>query len=121
MHEAFSHRLPVSPRDRGRGYTALLVAAVGLMLAGAASLFALLLGLARSPTDIERPYLIPWVMATGIAIFIPCLLLKFRNELTFSNPIIFSIFTYFFPMFFIGGWSLTFGLSNYYFISYIAD
>jgi hypothetical protein len=121
MHEALSHRLPFSPEGRGRGYAVLLLAAVIMMLAGLGSLFLLLFGLESAPVNVERPYLIPWVLATGVTILIPCLLLKFRNEFNFTNPLVFAALTYFFPMFFLGGWSLTMGLSNYYFLNYVVD
>ncbi|MFL6468874.1 MAG: hypothetical protein ACJ72Z_13020, partial [Pyrinomonadaceae bacterium] len=121
MHEALSHRLPVSPESRGRGYTVLLVVALVLMFSGLASLFMLIFGVEGMPISIERPYLIPWVLATGVVIVIPCLLLKFRSEFNFTNPLAFAALTYFFPMFFLGGWSLTIGLSNYYFLNYVAD
>ena len=84
------------------------------------SLFLLLFG-GSSLVDVERAYLIPWVLATGVVVAIPCVYLYFRGEFKFTNPLAFAALTYFFPMFFLGGWSLTFGLSNYYFLNYVAD
>jgi hypothetical protein len=91
------------------------------MTVAAGSFLALLFGIDAAPFKIERPYLIPWVLATGVVIVVPCLLLKSKNEFNFTNPVLFAALTYFFPMFFLGGWSLTFGLSNYYFLNYVAD
>ena len=117
MFDAFSHQIPVSAKGPSRN-TAILLIAFGLMTVGALSLFALFLGTDNFPVNIERPYLIPWVMATGIVVIVPCLILKSKNELNFTNPLVYAALTYFFPMFFLGGWSLTFGLSNYYFLNY---
>ncbi len=120
MFDAFSHQIPVSAKGPSRN-TAILLIAFGLMTVGALSLFALFLGTDNFPVNIERPYLIPWVIATGIVVIVPCLILKSKNELNFTNPLVYAALTYFFPMFFLGGWSLTFGLSNYYFLNYVVD
>ena len=120
MQVALRHRLPVSTAGPNRN-TVILLTAASLMAIGAASLFALLFGADSLPFEIERPYLIPWVIATGVVVAIPCLILKSKNELNFTNPLLYAALTYFFPMFFLGGWSLTFGWSNYYFLNYITD
>ncbi len=71
--------------------------------------------------EIERPYLIPWVLATGLVIAAPSAYLIYRKEFNLVHPLVFATITYFFPIFFLGGWSLTFGLSNYYFLNYVSD
>jgi hypothetical protein len=121
MHEALEQRLPVSPVGRPRSFIFLLLVALALMLIGVISLFFLVFGSEYSPIGVERPYLIPWVLATGVVIAIPCVALKRSGEFKFTNPLAFAALTYFFPMFFLGGWSLTLGLSNYYFLNYVAD
>ncbi len=70
---------------------------------------------------IERPYLIPWVLATGLVIAAPSAYLIYRKEFSLVHPLVFATITYFFPIFFLGGWSLTFGLSNYYYLNYVTD
>jgi hypothetical protein len=120
MHEVAGHRLPVTSKGPSRE-TVILLTAFGLMAVGALALLVIFVGKDNSPIAIERPYLIPWVIATGVVVVIPCLILKSKNELNFTNPLVYAAMTYFFPMFFLGGWSLTFGLSNYYFINYVVD
>ncbi len=71
--------------------------------------------------EIERPYLIPWVLATGLVIIAPSAYLLYRKEFSLAHPIVFSTITYFFPIFFLGGLSLAFGLSNHYFLNYVTD
>ncbi len=71
--------------------------------------------------QIERPYLIPWVLATGLIIVAPSAYLIYRKEFSLAHPLVFATLTYFFPIFFLGGWSLVFGLSNYYYLNYVTD
>ncbi|MDQ3180676.1 MAG: oligosaccharide repeat unit polymerase [Acidobacteriota bacterium] len=71
--------------------------------------------------ELERPYLIPWVLATGLVIAAPSMYLLYRKEFDLAHPLIFATITYFFPIFFLGGWSLVFGLSNYYYLNYVND
>lgn len=71
--------------------------------------------------EIERPYLIPWVLATGLVIVAPSAYLLYRREFNLAHPLVFATLTYFFPIFFLGGWSLIFGLSNYYYLNYVTD
>ena len=71
--------------------------------------------------SMERPYLVPWVIATGIAIAAPMLYLMYRKEFSLIHPLVFAAATYFFPIFFLGGWSLVFGLSNHFYLNYVID
>ncbi len=71
--------------------------------------------------EIERPYLIPWVLATGLVIAAPSIYLIYRKEFSLFHPLVFATITYFFPIFFLGGWVLTLGLSNYHYLNYIAS
>lgn len=104
--------------DDGKGKLGLKVA-LGLMTVAVIGLFFLLFGIEALPFRVERPYLIPWVIATGIVIVAPILYLKKKGEFSFVNPVVFLAGTYFFPIFFLGGWSLVFGLSNYYYLAFV--
>jgi hypothetical protein len=121
MSQDFSPQIPVFSKGPARGKATFALVALALMGIGLFSVLAIVLGLDISKLDIERPYLIPWVLATGVAIAVPCYFLKKRGDFNFTNPLVFAALTYFFPMFFLGGLSLTFGLSNYYFINYVTD
>jgi len=99
----------------------MLLPAVFIMAVAVLSLVLITFGLADGVLKIERPYLIPWVIATGIAFTIPVVILSRRGELKFTNPIVYPLITYFVPVFFLGGWSLAFGLSNYFYLNYVSD
>lgn len=111
-------RNPYAPE---RGQLALLKAAAMAVAIAAAGLVFSLFGFDFLPFRIERPYLIPWVIATGIVITAPIIYLKRIGELTLVHPLVFAAATYFFPIFFLGGWSLVFGLSNYYYLAFVND
>lgn len=109
-------------RQPSTNTSSLLVLAMIMM--GAAALCILFL-VAISAFDwgyrIERAYLIPWVLLTGVAFSVPLIVLYRRNEFHFANPVVLPTFLYFIPAFFLGGWSLTFGLSDYFYLNYVSD
>lgn len=112
----------IMPVRRGfRGETVMLLCAFGLMAVAVAIFFLVTYGFGDSEMPIERPYLIPWVLGTGVVIGAPLLYLKYKGDFSFANPIVLAAFFYFIPVFFLGGWSLTFGLSYYYYLAYITD
>lgn len=97
----------------------LLITSAVLMFASLAGLFVLLFGFDSIAVRVERPYLIPWVLATGLVLGAPLIYFKKKGEFTLVNPIIFPVLIYFIPIFFLGGWSLVFGLSHFYYLSYV--
>lgn len=99
----------------------MLLPALSIMAAVVLFLFLLLVDFDGFFFNIERPYLIPWVLATGVAIVVPVAYLKYRNEFSLVNPLVYAGLTYFFPIFFLGGWSLTFGFSYHYYLNYVSD
>lgn len=103
----------------GRSTNWLLITAGAMMALALAGMMVLVFGFDSVAPEVERPYMVPWVIATGIVVTAPLLYLKRRGEFTIAHPIVFPVLVYFFPMFFIGGWSLVFGLSNYYYLSFI--
>ena len=104
-----------------RASNALLFPAVLLMVVAVVGCSVLLFGLEDLIAKFERPYLIPWVLATGLVIVAPLIYFKRRGTFTFANPIIYPSLVYFLPVFFIGGWSLVFGWSHYPYLNYVAD
>jgi hypothetical protein len=121
MQEIFHPQIPVSSPKRRMGVPMLLLIALGLMGIGLLSLIFTVFGAENLLASMERPYLVPWVLATGVVILVPCLILKKQGEFKITNPLVGAALMYFFPMFFLGGWSLTFGLSYYYFLNYVPD
>jgi hypothetical protein len=94
---------------------------MGLMVVAVIGLFFALFGFEALPFQIERAYLTPWVIGTGIVIVVPLYYLKRKGEFHVAHPLVYAAGTYFFPMFFLGGWSLVFGLSSYYYLAYVND
>src|SRR5215207_1560526 len=109
--------LPHPDRDE----TFLLKAALGFMAISVAGLLYAMLSVDSLPFHVERPYLVPWVLATGAVIVAPLLYLKRTGQFTFVHPLVYAAASYFFPIFFLGGWSLVFGLSNHYYLSFVND
>jgi hypothetical protein len=107
--------------SKGKGGANFLLPAIALMAGAMIVLFLMTVGFDSSTFSMERPYLIPWVMGTGIVIAAPMFYLRSKKELTFTNPIVFAALSYFFPVFFLGGWSLAFGLSHYFYLSYVSE
>ena len=103
----------------GRDNRFVLVVSALLMVAAFVGLLVFVFGTEIVPFRVERPYLIPWVIATGAVIVFPIFYLKRRGEFTVVHPLVYAAGAYFFPIFFLGGWSLVFGLSNYYYLAYV--
>ncbi len=85
-----------------------------------AGLFLLLL---NSDIADSFPYLflLPWILALALVLLIPAAFLWFRGKFGFENPLMLATFSYFIPAFVIGGISLSVGLSQPYYLSYIHD
>lgn len=98
-----------------------LLIGIGLMVFAVilGSLF--FLGFESTLGAMERPYLVPWVIATGLTLVAPLVFLYRRGEFTLIHPLVLLTVTYLFPIFFVGGWSLVFGWSNFYYLSYVDD
>ena len=94
---------------------------LGLMAVSLAALLIFVFEFEAVTAYIERPYLIPWVLATGAVVTAPVIYISRRGQLSFLNPIVFHTLVYFFPVFFVGGWSLVFGWSNYHYLNYVSD
>lgn len=66
-------------------------------------------------------FLLPWILALLVVLLTPAAILWFRGKLEFENPIILASFTYFIPAFVIGGITLSVGLSQPYYLTFIQD
>lgn len=66
-------------------------------------------------------FMLPWIGALVVALSIPVIITTFKRDEEFDNPLIIATGTYFFPAFVVGGLSLSLGLSDPYYISYIQD
>lgn len=70
---------------------------------------------------LARPYLVPWVILTGIALIIPPVVLWYKNKFQIYHPLVFPVLFYFLPSFFFGGIILILGLNEPYFMSFVQD
>jgi len=97
--------------------------APGLIIMASVLLIALLVILFNSDLPLAFPYLylLPWILALMAVLTTPTLVLYYQNKLTLYNPLVFATWSYFFPAFVIGGFMLTAGWSQPYFLSFIED
>ncbi|MBC7898448.1 MAG: hypothetical protein H7070_00165 [Saprospiraceae bacterium] len=121
MRDFTSHQMPGFTVTSDRNPLFMLLPALFLMLGVIFFLFLFVMDLGESAFELERPYLIPWVIATGLVVVAPSVYLKYRNEFSVTHPLVFAALTYFFPIFFLGGLSLAFGLSSHYYLNYVTD
>lgn len=66
-------------------------------------------------------FLVPWVTALAVVLIVPSAVLWYQGKFSFGNPIVFATFSYFYPAFVLGGFSLAAGLSQPYFLANIQD
>jgi len=66
-------------------------------------------------------FLFPWILALAVVIIAPVVILLYRGQFSFDDPLAFATFSYFIPAFVVGGLMLTVGWSQPYFLSFIQD
>ena len=66
-------------------------------------------------------FLFPWITGLLVIIAIPTLYLFYRGRLTLVDPLVFASWSYFFPAFVVGGFMLTTGWSEPYYLTFIQD
>lgn len=71
--------------------------------------------------SLQKYYLLPWTFLTGAVILIPSAYLFFKKKFDPFHPLVFPVWSYFFPAFFIGGLILSFDLSQPYYLVFIQD
>jgi oligosaccharide repeat unit polymerase len=90
----------------------------GLVVVAIFALFVFEEGLAES---LAKYYLLPWTFMTGAVILTPSLYLFFKKKFDPFHPLVFPVWSYFFPAFFVGGLILTFNLSQPYYLAFVQD
>lgn len=78
------------------------------------------LGSARQTSD-NRLYLVPWAIGLGVVTLAPAIYLFFRSKFDLFHPLVFPVWSYFFPGFAIGGLILAAGMSQTHYLSYVQD
>lgn len=97
----------------------VLIAAASMMGLVAAGLVALFIFTSEQGNPFRDMYLMPWVVATGIAVSAPSAYLYYKGRFEFFHPLVFAAWIYFFPAFVIGGLILASGLSEPYFLAFV--
>lgn len=69
----------------------------------------------------NRLFLFPWVLATGIVLLAPSCYLYYKGQFDLFHPLVFGVWSYLFPGFFIGGLILASGIVNPHFLLLIQD
>lgn len=115
MTTAFGSQPIRSVRDR--------TFAPGLIVMAVVLVVTLIVFVLNSDLTLSFPYLylLPWIIGLTIVFSIPMLVLYRQGKLTLFNPLVFAAWSYFFPAFIIGGFMLTAGWSQPYFLSFIQD
>ena len=71
--------------------------------------------------SLNKFYLLPWCLATAVVLLAPAAVLAYRGNFDPFHPMVFPVWSYFFPGFVIGGLVLASGLSQPYFLTMIPD
>ncbi|HLA95692.1 MAG TPA: hypothetical protein VK612_08225, partial [Pyrinomonadaceae bacterium] len=87
----------------------------------AATAFTLILAESAFNDPLNKYYLLPWCLATGIVVVGPSVYLIYKGEFNLLHPLVFAAWTFFFPGFFVGGLCLASGLTQPYFLAFIQD
>ncbi|MEO7673176.1 MAG: hypothetical protein ABIU09_03750 [Pyrinomonadaceae bacterium] len=97
--------------------------APGLIIMGAVIAVSMIAILLNSDLPLLFPYLylLPWLLALFLVLTIPTAILYYQGNLKLYNPLVYATWSYFFPAFVVGGFMLTAGLSQPYFLSFIED
>ena len=66
-------------------------------------------------------YLLPWCILTGLTLAAPIAVAIYKERFDPFHPVIFASWSFFLPGFFIGGLTLTLGISQPYYIAYVID
>lgn len=69
----------------------------------------------------EKYYLLPWTILTGAVLVAPALFLLFKGKFDPFHPLVFPAWSYLLPAFFVGGFLLSFGVVEPYYLAYVDD
>ncbi len=97
--------------------------APGLIIMVSVVVVALVAVVLNSDLTLSFPYLylLPWIIGLMAVLAVPTIVLYYQGKLTLYDPLVFATWSYFFPAFVVGGFMLTAGWSQPYFLSFIQD
>src|SRR5688572_25866287 len=70
---------------------------------------------------LSKYYLVPWCLGTAAVILAPATYLAYHGKFDPFHPLVFPVWSYFFPGFVVGGFVLASGLSQPYVLTLIQD
>ena len=103
-----------------QGSSTLLKPALALWSIAAVGIVWVVLGSSRQTSE-NRLYLVPWAIGLGIVTLAPAIYFFFRDKFDLFHPLVFPVWSYFFPGFAIGGLILAAGMSQTHYLSYVQD
>ena len=109
---------PVLLPDKRKGLLFPIAFLWGLIVVSVFILFLFEEGFTES---ISKYYLLPWTILTGAVLLAPSIYLYFKKKFDPFHPLVFPVWSYFFPAFAVGGLILTFNLSQPYYLSFVQD
>lgn len=68
-----------------------------------------------------RYYLLPWTLLTGAVLVAPGVFFLFQGKVNPFHPLVFPVWSYLLPAFFVGGLLLSFGVVEPYYLAYVDD
>lgn len=72
-------------------------------------------------TPFLYPYLAPWIGATAIVVVLPLIYNFYKDKFTLFDPVTWAAWSYFLPVFVLGGIIFALGLNQPYFVAFIDD
>ncbi len=98
-----------------------MLAGVIIMLLAVVTTLMLLVLSSDISTTFPYFFIIPWLIALLVLLLIPPGILMVQGKFSLDNPLMYATFSYFIPAFVFGGFALSAGLSQPFFLVYIQD
>ena len=110
----------VEPGQSLGGPSLFLKPALALWSIAALGIIWIVLGSAQQTAE-NRLYLVPWAIGLGIVTLGPSIYFVFSDKFDLFHPLVFPVWSYFFPGFAVGGLILAAGISQTHYLSYVQD
>ena len=117
MQEINQHKFIVKPEKKGAQLLPIIVLWAAVFILG----FVFWGTFGNGFTQFKNFYILPWVLLTALVIATPIVYLIYKKQFNIYHPVVFAALTYFIPAFVVGGFLLSAGASEPYFIAYVKD
>ena len=111
------HSYPLNPQGKFN----LIVPAIILWVITILALLMYLLADGENSSSRNNLYLLPWTLLTAAVILAPSAYLFYKKEFSPFHPLVFPVWTYFFPSYVIGGILLATGVTQPWYLFLIED